>query len=495
MSHAAWELARLDGVGQAELIARGELTAAELAEAALARIDEVDPLLDAVMWRMTDLEQQLEGLKEPAVAASPLAGAPTLLKDVGQRYAGAPRWDGSRFLGGVVDDRDSELVARMRRAGLVFVGKSTSSELGNSNETSFPGPTNNPWDTGRSTGGSSAGAGAAVGARLVPLAHGSDAGGSIRWPAAWCGVFGLKPTRARNPLGPDGWEGTGGLVVAHMLTVSVRDSAAALQALAGPDVGGPFVAPNLPGDYLKDATTDPGPLRIAVSTQTPDGRAVDPRCRAAALDAARLCEELGHTVVEDAPQYDIEALLHAFEEVTFDGNAAALAALETALGKRGTEADFDPITWWLMQRGQTRSAADHVLAAGRLHRIARDLVAFFGDYDVFLTPSNPTPAATHEELTPTAAQVPEVWWERELGGGIFMLPANATGQPAMSVPLWWSDEGLPVGTHFIGALGREDILLRLAGQLERARPWGDRVPPVTPQTAVTQVIAQAQERQ
>lgn len=480
MTTRAWELARLDGVGQAELIARGEVSARELAEAAITRIDELDAQLGSVVWRMEDLEEQLEALAAMTASALPLAGAPTLLKDVGARYAGAPRWDGSRFVGGVVDDADSELVVRMRRAGLIFVGKSSSSEFANTNETSWPGPTNNPWDARRSTGGSSAGAGAAVAARLVPLAHGSDAGGSIRWPAAWCGVFGLKPTRARNPLGPEATEGCAGLTVAHVLSVSVRDSAAALDATGAPDTGGPFVAPNPGGGYLEAAARDPQALRIGFSTAAPDGRQVDADCAEAVLDAARLCEELGHRVEEAAPDYDVEQLVREFEGYAFDANAASIDAWEAALERVASEADFDPITWWLIQRGRERSASEHINGVARLHRVARDAASFFTTYDLFLTPATPTPPALHEELSPSPAQVEEVWWNKELGGGIFLLLANVTGHPAMSIPLTWSTEGLPVGTHFTGRLGREDILLQLAGQLERARPWTERLPPIVP---------------
>jgi amidase len=475
-----WELARLDALAQSELVRNREVTARELAEAAVARIDELDSKLGSVAWRMDDLDRQLTTLDGDGAPGSPLRGVPTLLKDVGTPYAGSPRWDGSRFIGGVVDDHDAELVTRMRGAGLVFVGKSTSSELGNTNETSWPGPTNNPWDLGRSTGGSSAGAGAAVAARLVPIAHGSDAGGSIRWPAAWCGVFGLKPTRARNPLGPDRTEGCAGLTVAHMLTVSVRDSAAALDALNGRDTGAPYVAPAASRSYLDELERDPGPLRIGLMLDAPDGRDVDPRCRRAAIDTAALCEQLGHHVEEAAPMYDVETLVREFEGVTWDGNAATLDALQAELGRTATENDFDPITWWLMQRGRTRTASDHINGLGRLHRVAREAAAFFDTFDMLLSPTNPTPAATHEELSPNPDQVEWVWANRELGGGIFMLLANTTGQPAMSVPLVWTDEGLPVGSHFTAGLGREDVLLQLAGQLERARPWAGRIPAITP---------------
>jgi amidase len=480
MNRQAWELAELDGLGQAELVARGEVTARELAEAALMRIDDIDHQLGSVIWRAPDLEAQLAGTRSASEEKSPLAGIPTLLKDTGAAYKGAPRWGGSRFHRPGADDHDSELVTRMRHAGLVFVGKSSGSEFGNANETSYPGVTNNPWDLGRSTGGSSAGAGAAVASGLVPLAHGSDGGGSIRWPAAWCGLFGLKPTRARNPLGPDGGEGPAGIVVAHVLTRSVRDSAAVLDAVNGWDQGQHYFAPPAASSYLDEAALDPPPLRIGFSLEAPNGRAVDEECAKAVTLAAALLADLGHQVEEAAPAYDSEALRSGFEGITWDANAAGLASLERELGRQATEDDLEPLTWWLAKCGRTRSASDHLHSIGVLHAVSRDAAQFFRTHDMFLTPATPTPPAPHVDLTPTRENVERVWDERELGGGTFFLIANVSGHPAMSVPLSWTSDDLPVGCHFMAQIGREDLLLRLAGQVERARPWAGRWPALSP---------------
>jgi amidase len=472
---SSWSLAELDAIGQAELVLGGEVTPAELAEAALARIDQLDPLLGSVIWRMQDLDQQLEALGTPS---GPLFGVPTLLKDIGAEYAGAPTRLGSRFIPAIVAKHDSELVARLRAGGLTVVGKSATSEFANASETTLPGPTHNPWDLDRSTSGSSTGAAAAVAAGLVPIAHGSDSGGSIRLPAGWCGLFGLKPSRARNPYGPKGSEGCAGLSAAHVLTRSVRDSAAALDTLAGPDVGAPFLAPPAPASYLAEASRDPGRLRIGWTASAPQGQPVDDACRAAVESTARLCEDLGHVVEEAAPDYDAESLFREFEYLTFDSSAADVQAWEQRLGRRATDADIEPLTWYLVERGRPRTAADHINGVATLRAVARDAAAFFQSYDLFLTPTNPTPALMHSELTPTAANVEQVW-EVELGAGCFTIPANVLGAPAMSVPLDWSAAGLPVGSHFTAAVGREDLLLRLAGQLEAARPWAQRWPPVT----------------
>jgi amidase len=312
----------------------------------------------------------------------------------------------------------------------------------------------------------------------VPIAHGSDSGGSIRLPSGWCGLFGLKPSRARNPYGPDGSEGCAGLSAAHVLTRSVRDSAAALDVLAGPDVGAPFLAPPKPGSYLAEASRDPGRLRIAWTASAPQGEPVDDVCRVAVESTARLCEDLGHVVEEGAPDYDAQALFREFEYLTFDSSVATVEAWEQRLGRRATDADIEPFTWYLVEQGRPRTASQHVNSVARLRAVARRAAAFFQDYDVFLTPTNPTPALPHGELTPTAANAAQVW-KLDFGAGCFTIPANVLGAPAMSVPLDWSAGGLPVGSHFTAAVGREDLLLRLAGQLEAARPWAQRWPPIT----------------
>jgi amidase len=463
----AWQLAGLDGLGQAELVRRGEISAAELTAAALQRVADVNSAMNAVVLPINDIDEQLAALA--AEAERPLAGVPTLLKDLGAQYRGSPQTDGSRFVRGFTGTEDSTIVTRMKAAGMIFVGRSGSSEFGAESETTRFGPTNNPWDLTRSTGGSSAGAGAAVASRLVPIAHATDTGGSIRGPAARCGVFGLKPTRGRNPLGPERSDTCAGLGVAHVLTWSVRDSAAVLDAISGPEPGSFAVPPAPRGSFLDAASQDPPPLRIGVCLQSPDEQSVDPECHAAIRKTAELCEQLGHRVDEAAPSYDGHALVRAFDGLICDLTAARAHAWASELGRPLRMDDFTPAARLLIERGQQRTALDHFSSVTQLQRSAREVAAFFADYDMFLTPTTPTPAIPHP--APPDERTVAQYWDSEVGKGTFMLVANVTGQPAMSVPLQLSGGGLPVGSHFLGRFGQEETLLQLAGQLERSSPW------------------------
>jgi Asp-tRNA(Asn)/Glu-tRNA(Gln) amidotransferase A subunit family amidase len=362
----------------------------------------------------------------------------------------------------------------MKAAGTIFVGRSGSSELGVESETTLYGPTRNPWDLSRSTGGSSAGAAAAVASRLVPVAHATDTGGSIRGPAARCGLFGLKPTRSRNPLGPERSDTCAGLGVAHVLTWSVRDSAAMLDALSGPEPGSFSIPVSPPSSYLDAANQDPSRLRIGFSLDSPDDRDVDEQCRAAVRRTAELCEQLGHTVEAATPRYDGPSLVRAFDGVLCDLTAARAESWAGTLDKPLRLDDFTPAVRLLIERGQRRTALDHARSVAQLQRSARAVAAFFTDYDMFLTPTTPTPAIPHP-APPDEDAVAE-YWDSEVGKGTFMLLANVTGQPAMSVPLYLSADGLPVGSHFMARFGEEHTLLQLAGQLERSHPWKDTWP-------------------
>jgi amidase len=468
----AWQLAELDGIGQAELVQRGEVSAAELVQAALERIADVNAAMNAVVLPINDIDDQLAALAPGN--GRPFPGVPTLLKDLGAQYRGSPQTDGSRFVRGFTGIEDSTIVARMKAAGMVFVGRSGSSELGAESETTLFGPTNNPWDLTRSTGGSSAGAAAAVASRLVPIAHASDTGGSIRGPAARCGVFGLKPTRGRNPLGPERSDTCAGLGVAHVLTWSVRDSAAVLDAISGPEPGSFSIPPAPPGSFLDAASQDPAPLRIGVCFESPDEQSVDPECQAAVRQTAELCEQLGHRVEEDTPSYDSRSLVRAFDGLVCDLTAARAHAWASVLGRPLCLDDFTPAVRLLIERGERRTGLDHVSSVAQLQRSAREVAAFFADYDMFLTPTTPTPAISHP--APPDERTVAQYWDSEVGKGTFMLLANVTGQPAMSVPLQVSSGGLPVGSHFLARFGEEGSLLQLAGQLERSNPWKEAWP-------------------
>jgi amidase len=468
------EVSMLDGHAQSHLVRTGQVTAGELVEAAIARIEATRDTVNAVPITMYDSARETTSrlAADPATAhpaATPLAGVPFLLKDLGPTCAGAEATAGSAFLTGHRPARDSTLAQRFRAAGLVFVGKSSSAEFGvlPTTEPALYGPTRNPWDLGRTCGGSSGGAAAAVAAGLVPLAHANDAGGSIRIPAACCGVFGLKPTRGRTPLGPDVGDLMNGLASEHVVSRSVRDSAAALDAIAGPALGDPYCAPPAPGSYLPAVRRPPAPLRIAYSTRD-GGVPLDPECAAAVRAAADLCARLGHEVVEDAPGPCMADVADSFLDVWAAGVSSAVTGQGAAAGRVPAEDHFEELTWWLYERGRTLTAASYLLTIGRLQRIARELAAFHERYDVLLTAVTARPSPPLGSF----AQGPPPRQLRAALDFAHETPlANLTGQPAMSVPLHRDPSGLPVGVQFTGRFGAEDTLLSLAAQLEQAQPW------------------------
>ncbi len=471
------DLTSLDATALAELVRKKEVKPIELVEAAIERIERVNPALNAVVTPMYDYAREQALGPMPDV---PFAGVPFLLKDFLAECGGVRFTEGTAFLRDYVPDEDSELVKRYKRAGLIIVGKTNTPELaiGITTEPRLFGPTHNPWDTDRTPGGSSGGSGAAVAAGVVPMAHGNDAGGSIRVPASCCGVFGFKPTRARNPLGPHYGDIFTGLAVEHALTRSVRDSAALLDATAGPDLGDPYWAPPPERPFVQEVGAQPGRLRIALSSQTPLGKEVHPDCVAAVRDAAALCEELGHDVVEAAPAFDGELAWQSFTTVLCAGFAWAIDDWGRRTGRTPTSEFFEPFVWSFTQRGRELSAPDYLLALQDLQKLTRDIARFFVDYDIWLTPTlgePPVPLGTFK----FSMEDPFELRRRMATFAPFTYISNATGQPAMSVPLSWNSEGLPVGIHFVGRFGHEATLFRLAAQLEEARPWANRRPPVS----------------
>ena len=471
------DVTALDAVAQAELVRTKEVTPAELVEAAIERIERVNPQLNAVV---TTLYEQARRAAAGTLPSGPFTGVPFLLKDLVAECAGVRFTEGSAF----VADRytpaeDSELVRRLKRAGLVIVGKTNTPEFGilPTTEPRLFGPTRNPWARERTAGGSSGGSAAAVAAGLVPMAHGNDGGGSIRIPASCCGVFGLKPTRGRNPLGPGYGDLFSGLVAEHALTRSVRDSAVLLDATAGPDLGDPYPAPPPARPFSEEVGAPPGRLRVALSTVAATGVPVHPDCAAAAREAAALCAELGHDVIEASPDIDGAEVSQAFITLWSAGVAWTIDDWARRTGQTPAPDRFEPLTWGLYEMGGRRSAATYLLALQDLQRIAREVARFFTTCDVWLTPTlaeppvplgsfDPTPENPLQGLFRAAEFVP------------FTPICNATGQPAMSVPLAWNAAGLPIGVHFVGRFGDEATLFRLAAQLEAARPWRDRRPPI-----------------
>jgi amidase len=473
---APGDLAALDAIAQAELVRRKEVTAVELVEAAIARIERVNPAINAVVIPMFEAARVAAGRPLPD---GPLAGVPFLLKDLAAEYAGVPFNEASQFLRGYVPAEDQELVRRYKRAGLIVIGKTNTPELGlgPTTEPHLYGPTRNPWDVTRTAGGSSGGSGAAVAAGLVPMAHGNDAGGSIRVPAACCGVFGLKPTRGRNPLGPHYGDIMTGLIAEHALTRSVRDSAALLDVTAGPDLGAPYAAPPRLRPFSQEVGAPPGRLRVALSTRAAPGSDVHADCVAAVHDVARLLESLGHDVVEAAPPIEAEQFRQIFTRVLSVGFTWAVDDWSRRLGRAPAPELFESFTWAFVNRGREVTAPQYLLMIQDLQRVSRAVARFMVDHDVWLTPTLGEPPVPLGTFAYTG-QDPFELRRRMAAFTPFTYVANATGQPAMSIPLVWNAAGLPIGTQFTARFGDEATLFRLAAQLEAARPWAARRPAV-----------------
>ncbi len=468
------ELGFTDATAQAEMVRSGEATAAELVDAAIERVERLDPCLNAVITPMYDEAREAAALPIPE---GPFSGVPFLVKDFLAEYAGVRFTESSHFIGDFVPDEDTELVKRWKRAGLIAIGKTNLPEMaiGATTEPVRFGPTRNPWDTTRTPGGSSGGAGAAVASGMAPMAHGNDAGGSIRIPASCCGVFGLKPTRGRNPLGPHFGDLLSGIVAEHALTRSVRDSAALLDATSGPAVGDPYYAPPRRQPFVREVGADPGRLRVAFSKETLLGTPVHPDCADAVLDAARLCESLGHEVVEAMPPVDWEALWTTFTTVMAAGFGWAAADWTRRLGRAPREGDLEPFVADFAERGRGVSAPDYLLRVQEMQRLSRAAAAFFESFDVWLTPTLGEPPVTLGTLAYDGGD-PVAHRRKTAAFAPYTFVANVTGQPGMSVPLSWNGEGLPIGSHFLGRFGDEATLFRLAAQLEAARPWANRRP-------------------
>jgi amidase len=471
------ELARADGTALAELVRKREVSPLELVDAAIERIERLNPTLNAVV---TPMYEQARAAAQGALPDGPFRGVPYLLKDLLGAYAGVRHTWGSAFLRDHISDHDSELVIRLKRAGLVILGKTNACEFGilPTTEPRLFGATRNPWNTERTPGGSSGGSAAAVASGMVPMAHANDGGGSIRIPASCCGLFGLKPTRARNPLGPDLGDAIGGLAAEHAVTRSVRDSARLLDATCGPDVGDPYWAPPPAGPFRDEVGRDPGRLRIAFSTEAATGVPVHADCVAAVRDAANLCSQLGHLVEEASPALDGQAFSHSFVAIFAAGVTATIDGAALIAAQRPAPDRFEPLTWAIYEMGRQVSGPAYLLAQTFLQRTARDAAKFMLNYDLLLTPTlaePPVPLGTFE----SSRENPLAGLVRATQFVAFTPFANATGQPAMSVPLYWNAEGLPVGVHFVGRFGDEATLFRLAAQLEAARSWSHRRPPVS----------------
>lgn len=471
------ELSFLDATDLAKLIKKKDIQASELIEITIARIEKINPQLNAVVTPMYDEARQIARGNLPD---GPFTGVPFLLKDLLASYKGVPMTFGTKNLLKNIPDHDSELVARYKKAGFIVVGKTNTPELGllPTTEPQLFGPCRNPWNLNQTTGGSSGGSAAAVASGMVPVAHGNDGGGSIRIPASCCGLFGLKPTRGRNPLGPDFGDLMSGFVAEHVLTRSVRDSAAILDATMGYKAGDPYCAPQPVGPYKKEVGKKTGRLRIAYMSQTPGAKTISSDCVKALADAVGLCSSLGHDLIEMNPNLDAKSLAKAFTVIWAAGCASTIGGISYGTGKKPSADQYEPLTWGLYEMGRQITAADYLFAVGTLQKVSREVACFFLDHDIFLTPTlGEAPVALGTFDSP--ADDPLKGWRRSGQFAPFTPLCNATGQPAMSVPLYLSDEGLPIGTHFIGRFGDEATLFRLAAQLEEARPWKNRKPPIS----------------
>lgn len=470
------EYAAYDGVGLAALIRSGKVSAGEVLDAAIERMERHNPRVNAVVQPMVD---EARRALARALPAGPLAGVPFMLKDLGLLYAGTPTRNGSRLFADFVPDHDSTLTERYRAAGLVIMAKTNTPELGlnMSTEPALHGPTRNPFDLGRSAGGSSGGSAAAVATGMVPLAHATDGGGSIRIPAANCGLVGLKTTRMRNPMGPDFAEGLAGMSVAHCVSRTVRDSAFLLDASHGPAPGDPYAAPPPARPFAAEVGADPGRLRIGLVTRAPGGTHVDPLCSGAAEEVARLCQGLGHVVEPVTIALDIEPLRRALW-VLF--GTTARVNIEFRLGVLGralADGDVEPATRAWAEEGRRFGAVDYLRGIQTVHATGRRLGAVMERHDALLLPTladPPLPLGAIDMAEPDA----RVYFERLFDRLPFTPLFNVTGQPAIQLPLVWSANGMPIGVQFAGRFGDEATLIRLAAQLEAARPWADRHPPL-----------------
>ncbi len=471
------EYADHDGLALGALVRSGAVSASELMATALAAIARLNPQLNAVTHTM---RPQAEAAIAAGLPDGAYQGVPFLLKDLSPTLADVPTTAGSRFFSGVVRPYDTEQVRRWKQAGLVMIGKTNTPELGSNGSTEpvATGPTHNPWGLGHSPGGSSGGSAAAVAAGIVPVAHASDGGGSIRGPAACCGLVGLKPTRGRNTLAPKAGETWQGFVAEHVVSRSVRDSAALLDATAGYCPGDPNIAPVPERPFLREVGAPPGRLRIGVALSEAGGQRFHPEAAAAVAKAARLLADLGHDVEEVSPQYDSPLLLEAFMTFFAAGVGHAIEEHAAATGKVPSVDLIERNNLWLWEKSKKIGSTDYLRAIAKQNTVTRQFARFFSDYDIWLTPTTADPPPPLGHLHADVDDVEEFFrrlWRFNPTQWVY----NATGNPAITLPLHWTAEGLPLGVMLGAGFGAEATLLRVSTELEAAAPWRHRHPPVS----------------
>jgi amidase len=464
----------LDATAQAELVRRGELSAPELVGAAIRRLEARNSALGAFIHLA--LERALERVKNAALPEGPFRGVPFAMKDLGGAEAGQPHHAGMAALkrAGWTEREDSYLTRKLQAAGLVSLGRTNTPELAllPTTEPAAYGPSRNPWSLGHSSGGSSGGASAAVAGGIVAAAHASDGGGSIRGPANLCGLVGLKPTRGRCSFGPGLGERWSGFSAEFVVTRSVRDSAALLDACAGPMPGDPYFAPPPAQPFAASLRAAPRPLRIGFRRDAPRGIAVDPEVEAAVVATAQLLEQLGHRVEPCYPEaLDDASHVNLYVGVVAANVARALDAWGARIGRSLEAADVEPLTWAIAELGRTQSAAAHLANLEGVHAFGRRLAAWWETgFDLLLTPTQASPAPELGWITSTPEE-PLRAFLRSAPFGVFTLPFNLSGQPALSLPATLSARGLPIGVQLVASTAAEALLLRTAAELEEARPW------------------------
>ena len=466
---AIGDYAQYDGIGLAGLVAKKKVKASELLDEAIRRAEALNPKLNAIVYK--DYERAREAAKgKPAKGV--FGGVPFLLKDILALAQGMPTRQASRFLPAIPWPSDSYLTARFKRSGLIPFGKTNVPEFGlvPTTESKLYGAARNPWNLDHSPGGSSGGSAAAVAAGIVPLAHANDGGGSIRIPASCCGLVGLKPTRGRSSNGPEFGDTIDGLGVDLVVSRSVRDTAAALDAIAGYEPGDPYCATPDPDSYLAGMKRKPKKLRIAFSTKKLDGTALHPDCIAAVKRAAKLCTALGHEVEEASPVLDQERLIPMFMALWSANLAAGIDTIGMLTGQTPKAELFEGLTWGLYEAGKTISASQYLMAKEGMNTASRTTAAFHETYDMWLSATLGLPPVKlgtfdMDERDPQKSFAPLIDYVP------FTAMQNVTGQPAINMPLTWNKDGLPIGVQFVGRFGDELGLLKLAAQLESAAPW------------------------
>ena len=471
------EYGQLDALGLADLVRRKEVTPSELVEEAIRRIEAVNPRINAVILKLYDLARRT------ALGSLPdgrFRGIPFLLKDAAIAWEGVPVTNACKYLSGNVASRDWEAVRRMKQAGFVLVGKSNAPENGwsLSTEPKLYGVTRNPWNDKYSAGGSSGGSAAAVAARMVPIADASDGAGSIRVPAANNGLVGLKPSRGRISLGPDHVDFFYGGAVFLCVSRTVRDTAAYLDALGGALPGEPYALPMPESSYLSAASQRPLRLRIAFSTAVPGGGSVHEENRRAVEKVAKQCAALGHEVEEHPLEIDYGAMFDNYVRVIAVLTAAGFAEAATTVGRAVTASDVEPTTWAIIERGRSIAGTEHALQIETLRRHGREIAGKLAPYDVYVTPTIPLPP---RQLGWFDMSEPDVdrYNAKMRADCAFTSPFNMSGQPAMSLPLHWTADNLPVGVQLAGRIGDEQTLIMLGRQLEQEMPWLSRRPAIS----------------